>query len=81
MPDGAEKLALMKSTEPIRKRIASAGWIVIALQTIALVLMALAHYIRRLGSEKIAAEIRAVSVGVVRREIDLGSLTPADGRD
>ena len=45
MPDGAEKFALMKSTEPIRKRIASAGLIVILLQAIALVLMALGHYI------------------------------------
>jgi len=45
MPDGAEKGGLMKTAEGLRQRIKSAGNIVLVLQVIALVLMALGHYI------------------------------------
>jgi hypothetical protein len=45
MPDGAEKAGLMKTAEGLRGRIKSAGNIVIVLQLIALILMAVGHYI------------------------------------
>ena len=45
MPDGAEKAALMKTAEGLRSRIKSAGNIVLVLQVIALILMAVGHYI------------------------------------
>ena len=45
MPDGAEKAALLKSAAELRARIASSGHAVVALQVIALILMALGHYI------------------------------------
>jgi hypothetical protein len=45
MPDGPEKAALMKPAATLRQRMASAGHIVVALQVVALVLMAVAHYI------------------------------------
>jgi len=45
MPDGPEKTALLQPAAALRQRIASAGHVVVALQVIALVLMAVAHYI------------------------------------
>ena len=45
MPDGAEKAGLMKTAEGLRQRVKSAGNIVVVLQVIALILMALGHYI------------------------------------
>jgi hypothetical protein len=45
LPDGPEKGTLLKPAAALRQRMASAGHIVVALQVVALVLMAVAHYI------------------------------------
>ena len=45
MPDGAEKTARLQTAGALRQKMSSAGRIVVALQVIALVLMAVAHYI------------------------------------
>jgi len=45
LPDGPEKAALMKPAAAMRQRMESAGNVVVALQVIALVTMAVAHYI------------------------------------
>jgi hypothetical protein len=45
MSDGPEKAALLQTAAALRRRMSSAGRIVVALQAVALVLMALGHYI------------------------------------
>jgi hypothetical protein len=45
LPDGQEKTALLRTADGLRQRMSSFGHVVVALQVIALVLMALAHYI------------------------------------